>query len=218
VKTAAIFDLDGTLIRGLSSEQLFIQQLLIRGKINPLDMFRFFIGTVVQFGDWKKMFLENKFHLVGEPLDKLTNFARQYFGPNVDKMVPVKMKNVIKAHREKGDLLIIISGTMAFILDVFADTLGFDDRKGTDLEIKDGRLTGRINGIHPYGKGKVTALEEFRKKYDLDLQHSTIYANHYPDRHVMEKVGHPVAVNPSFRLERHAIKKGWEIIHTSKAM
>jgi putative phosphoserine phosphatase / 1-acylglycerol-3-phosphate O-acyltransferase len=211
-KTAAIFDLDGTLIRGASSEQIFITKLLLKGKIYPWDMIRFFATTFFRFGDWKRMFLENKYHLKGESLEKLSNFAEDYFCPRIDRMVPARMKELIKRHKQNGDLLIVISGTMDFILDTFADTLGFDDKKGTELEAQDGKLTGRIKGIHPYGKGKVVALEEFQKKYDLDLAHSTIYANHYPDRFVMEKVGHPIAVNPSYRLLWYAKKHGWHII------
>jgi putative phosphoserine phosphatase / 1-acylglycerol-3-phosphate O-acyltransferase len=214
VKTAAIFDLDGTLILGSSSEQLLIQQLLLKGKISPLDMLRFFAGVFARFGDWKKMFLENKYHLKGKKLEDLKFFAHQYFVANWDKLVPGKMKALVEEHRKKGDLLLVISGTIGLVLDVFANSMGFTDKKGTDLEIEDGILTGRINGIHPYGKGKVIALEEFRKKYNLDLAHSTIYANHFPDRFVMEKVGRPVAVNPSFRLERYAKKHNWEIIRT----
>jgi len=46
----------------------------------------------------------------------------------------------------------------------------------------------------------------------LDWSQITFYGDHWLDRFLMQKVGHPVVVNPPKKLRALADKKGWAII------
>ena len=213
MRKAAIFDLDGTLISGTSSEKIFIKYLFKKGEISLTDIFRTFLKFFENMGSWNKMVLQNKYYLKGGSPEKFRQIADECFFNRVDGLISKDMIRIIHYHRDKGDLLIMISGTLNFILDVFNRRLAFDDKKGTDLEVKDGEFTGRISGIHPSGHDKVVVLEEFVKKYQIDLASSTVYANHFTDRLIMEKVGKPVAINPDRNLLKYAKNRGWKILH-----
>jgi len=213
MRKAAIFDLDGTLISGTSSESIFVKYLFKKGEISLTDIFRTFLKFFENMGPWNKMVLQNKYYLKGGSPEKFRQIADECFFNRVDRLISKDMIRIIRYHRDKGDLLIIISGTLNFILDVFNRRLSFDDKKGTDLEVKDGEFTGRISGIHPRGHDKVVVLEEFIKKYQIDLANSTVYANHFTDRLIMEKVGNPVAVNPDRNLLKYAKNRRWKILN-----
>ena len=212
MKKAAIFDLDGTIISGKSTEMRFTEHLFKKGELNLIDVFRYFLRFLRNIGRWNRMVSQNKYYLKGKSFEKLSNIANEFFLPIVDKLVPEEIKRLIQTHKKNGDLLIIVSGTLNFILDIFANSFSFDDRKGTELEVKDGKLTGRISGIHPSNNGKVIILEEFVNKYDIDLANSAAYGNRCGDRFLMEMVGNPAAVNPDRRLLKYAQSKKWRIL------
>ncbi|MCL5018937.1 MAG: HAD-IB family hydrolase [Patescibacteria group bacterium] len=203
MQNAALFDLDGTLIPGKSTENLFIDFLMKKGEFHFIDMFRTFAVMLKHIGSRDKMFFQNKAYLKGKSVERLINLAEECF---------ITRRNIIQLHKKSGDLLILISGSLYFIVNVFAQSLTFDDRRGTNLEVKDGRCTGRIDGIHPRGQTKIIILNEFVKKYNLDLSNSYGYGNSFLDRLWMERVGNPVAVNPDKYLLNYAKRKKWNII------
>ncbi|NVM04726.1 MAG: HAD-IB family hydrolase [Candidatus Helarchaeota archaeon] len=212
MQKAAIFDLDGTLIPGKSTEIRFIEHLFKKGELNPIDILWYLLRFLQNIGRWNRMVSQNKYYLKGKSFEKLSNIANEFFLPTADKLVPGEMKRIIQTHRENGDLLIIISGTLNFILNIFSNSFSFDDKKGTELEVKDGKFTGKLSGIHPSNNGKVVVLNEFVTKYNIDLANSTAYGNHYGDRFLMEMVGNPIAVNPDRKLLKYAKSKKWKIL------
>ncbi len=212
MKRAAVFDLDGTVISGISSERRFVRHLVRTGEIGMVDIFRSIFKPFRNYIQSNRMLWLNKYYLEGKSLKSLILIANDFFIPQVDKLVPEKMKKIIQTHREKDDLLIIISGTLSFILDIFSKSLSFDGRRGTELEIEDGKCTGAILGIHPSNEGKALILDEFSNRHNIDLLNSTAYGNHYGDRFYLEKTGNPVAVNPDKKLFKYAQSKKWEIL------
>jgi phosphoserine phosphatase len=47
------------------------------------------------------------------------------------------------------------------------------------------------------------------KKYNIDLNSSYAYANHYADVKHMRLIGYPIAVNAGTRLHLYAKKNNW---------
>jgi len=209
MRKAAIFDLDGTIIQGKSSERRFVEHLIKIREIGLIDILRTLIKYIWQFG---QKIRQNKYYLKGKSFEKLNRIANEFFLPQVNNLVPEEMKKTIQTHRENGDLLIIISGTLSFILDIFSESFSFDDKRGTELEIREGKFTGRLSGIHPSSNRKVIILEEFVNKYNINLANSTAYGNHYEDRFFLERTGNPFAVNPDRKLFKYAKSKKWKIL------
>jgi len=50
------------------------------------------------------------------------------------------------------------------------------------------------------------------KERALPLQESSAYGDHPFDQFMLETVGNPFAVNPTSRLRRIALRKGWQVV------
>ena len=87
---------------------------------------------------------------------------------------------------------------------------------GTRSAIVDGVYTGELDGPFCYGAGKVEAIEEIARWEGLDLGQCYAYSDSASDLPMLAAVGHPVAVNPDAKLERHARRHGWPIVHFSQ--
>ena len=83
---------------------------------------------------------------------------------------------------------------------------------GTRSEVVDGTYSGALAGPFVYGAGKVTAMEEIARWDGLDLTQCYAYSDSASDLPMLQAVGHPVAVNPDGKLERHARANGWPIV------
>src|ERR1044071_2657454 len=67
--------------------------------------------------------------------------------------------HLVRAHRERGERVYIVSATLQEIVQHIADDLGFDGAIGSTCEIVEGVYTGRsLRAAH--GAGKADALRE----------------------------------------------------------
>jgi HAD superfamily hydrolase (TIGR01490 family) len=117
----------------------------------------------------------------------------------------------VRSHQERGDLVCIVSGSMGFVVDPLAAHLGIEFSIFTQLETKDGRLTGEIVEPLCFGEGKVHWIQQLVEQQGIDLARSWFYTDSVTDRPLLDRVGHPVAVNPDPLLYRLAVRRGWPI-------
>jgi phosphoserine phosphatase len=81
LKSAAIFDLDGTLIPHTSAEKTFIFYLLRNGVLSPLNLVQMFAAILKTRGNLHAITRVNKAYLIGKDSRKLQDIARLYFEP-----------------------------------------------------------------------------------------------------------------------------------------
>ena len=103
-------------------------------------------------------------------------------------------------------------GSLQVLVDQLKERLEAEILIGTDLEVVEGRLSGRKTGIFPYGRMKLDALFQRIDPEGIDWASSWALADRISDLPVLELVGHPVAVHADRKLRRLARKRGWEII------
>ena len=65
----------------------------------------------------------------------------------------------------------------------------------------------------PYGDGKRTLVERFCQERHLLAQDCFAYTDHHSDASLLEFVGHPVAANPTPKLQAIAVARGWPQIN-----
>jgi HAD superfamily hydrolase (TIGR01490 family) len=118
----------------------------------------------------------------------------------------------VAQHQEKGHLVAIVSASTQYVVRPMAAYLGIDGQYVcTHLESKEGLLTGKVLPPVCYGQGKVVWAERFAAEHDVDLSSSYFYTDSISDLPLLERVGHPVAVNPDPRLRRLALQRDWPI-------
>ena len=205
-QTAAIFDVDGTLLTGPSLERTFLSFLKREGWLGTRHLGAFFRGMMRGIPT-----RENKMHFRGEDKERLQQLARTCVDREIAPRLLRSALDRIRLHRISGHRVALISGTLDVLLQPLAELLCLEDAVGTDLEERNGVLTGRISGVHPYAKGKVKSLLSLQSRLEFDVLQSFAYGNHHTDRHLLAAVGHPVATNPDVRLERIALSRGWMI-------
>jgi putative phosphoserine phosphatase/1-acylglycerol-3-phosphate O-acyltransferase len=228
VTTAAIFDLDRTLIAA-STTPIFMRHLAEAGiSSNGANAI---LDPVV--GAASKA-LKTVFDTVGEsrllmqpaklavraaagwPVDGVEAAAEAAAAEIVDQVLPFA-KLLIEDHREAGDLLVLASTSPLAFTEPLAHALDFDGVIGTAWKHESDSYTGEIDGVFVWGPDKAHAVEEWATEHGVRLDRSTAYSDSYYDAALLDLVGHPVAVNPDARLAALATIKGWPIRHLDKS-
>ena len=207
-KTCAIFDLDGTLIR-LSSEQVFLTYLLNHGEI-PLPNLLAWTSNFLRVKSLP-VAKSNKIYLRGLEENHIHEIARRCFVERLRASIAPHISELIHAHRAEGRTVILMSGSLSFLVESFHEHFQTDMMVAHELEVVDGKFTGQRIGLHPFAENKAKLAQHIATEHEFDLSGSYAYGNHHTDAYKLELFGHPVAVNPDRKLRQIATEKGWGI-------
>jgi putative phosphoserine phosphatase/1-acylglycerol-3-phosphate O-acyltransferase len=105
----------------------------------------------------------------------------------------------------------LASSATRFQAGPLAADLGIEHILCTQIEVEDGRLTGRIEGPVLWGKNKADAVAAFAADNGVKLPESYGYANGDEDVEFLETVGRPRPLNPAPGLARVAAERGWPV-------
>jgi HAD superfamily hydrolase (TIGR01490 family) len=150
--------------------------------------------------------------VAGQGESEVWTICRRWFS---EMIVPCVMRSAvqrIEEHRREGHRVVVLSAATVYVVKLLAEYLGLDDNYiCTYLEVQDGQFTGRVVEPSPYGANKVYWAQKFVADHSTDLTHAYFYTDSHSDLALLERVGHPVAVNPDFRLRRLARRRGWPV-------
>lgn len=132
--------------------------------------------------------------------------------PRLLAKVRPEARRLLDRHRRAGRETYIVSAAPQEIVEPLALSLGMTAGIGTRSQLADGVYTGELDGPFCYGEGKVEAITELARWNSLELDQCYAYSDSASDLPMLQAVGHPVAVNPDARLERHARRHGWPIV------
>jgi len=217
-RVAAFFDLDLTLIL-VNSGRLWVARERRLGRITGVTMARatlYFLLYRLGLLNMDKALDMALSHYRGVPEERLRDWTREWFHEEVARHVAPGSRPVIEAHRSRGDLLVLLTLSSPYEAAAAAEHMGLDHVLSTRYEVRDGLLTGKAIPPICYGAGKVVASEAFAARHGVDLARSTFYTDSISDLPMMERVGHPVAVNPDPRLRRLARGRGWPVLDWSR--
>jgi HAD superfamily hydrolase (TIGR01490 family) len=120
----------------------------------------------------------------------------------------------LQEHQAQGHVVLIVSGMLRPCLEVLGKELGVTHLIGTQLEVRDGRYTGRT--IPPIIKGpdKVRQTRAFfaSRGMEIDWSASFAYGDSITDQDLLTLVSHPVAVHPDPKLRVLAQTQNWELL------
>jgi HAD superfamily hydrolase (TIGR01490 family) len=123
---------------------------------------------------------------------------------------------LLRRHREAGDTLVLTTATNRVITELVAQDLGVDHHLATEVEVRDGRYTGRTQGVLNMRTGKVERLRTWLAERGHDeavLKQATFYSDSINDLALLSVVGEPVVVDPDDRLRSAAWRHGWKVLH-----
>src|SRR5579862_2484360 len=210
-KIGAFFDLDGTLLGPPSLEWRFIGYLLERDEITTKNVARWVARSAKALLNGERCaVLANKHYLAGiresiagEWANTIARGSLPLFVEGIDRM---------RQHLERGHRVVVVTGTLAPLARAVTRHLPRGvEVFGTKPEICAGCFTGRLSGAHLSFAEKARVIHEYAEGFDLDLRQSFAYGNEMSDAKMLGAVGHPAAVNASWRLKREARKRGWRL-------
>ncbi|HSL59920.1 MAG TPA: HAD-IB family hydrolase [Acidimicrobiales bacterium] len=214
-RSAAVFDLDRTLLRGASGPVI---TAALRAE-----------GVLPDRSIPGEGLIYRIFDLIGEtrPSMMLTRQAaraaagwssaavRQAGERAADLLVgevPGYARLLVEEHRAAGRPLVLATTTPRDLVEPLAERLGFDAVVATRYLERDGVYQGGIDGEFVWGKGKLRAVAEWAVGADVDLAASWAYSDSFYDLPLLTAVAHPHAVNPDPRLAAVAAARRWPLL------
>jgi len=214
----ALFDLDHTLLSG-DSDYEWGQFLIERG---VLDRSEYEARNDRFFREYKEgrldihEFLDFQLApLARHPREQLDRWHAEFMRAKVRPMIRAKAKELVRRHLAEGHLCAIVTSTNAFITAPIAREFGVAHLLATELEVRGGKFTGKPSGTPSFRLGKVTRLAEWlgeRGQTLASFDASWFYSDSHNDLPLLERVTHPVAVDPDEVLRSEALARGWQVI------
>ncbi len=208
----AIFDVDGTLVQG-STERAFWRYLARHGKQGPRQLCLFALFLLRHFpASGFNTLKRNKAYLDGLRCDEIEALGRSWvtawaddhwYRPAVDRLIQ---------HQQRGDVVLLLSGTLELLLGPLAERLGVSHIRGTIVRQRSGAFVAAPPLEHPFAESKRAIAEQFIKALGVDWARVSAYADSHHDVALLEAVGDPVAVRPDQALRKLALERHWEVM------
>lgn len=142
---------------------------------------------------------------------------RRFMAQVIQPAMHNSARQLLQAHRQRGDEVLIVTATNAFVTRPIAEAFGVDHLIAIELQRDaEGLVSGEIDGVPSFREGKVARVEQWLAERGLDwgqLEHSTFYSDSINDLALLERVHEPVATNPDERLLAIAQARGWRTLH-----
>jgi putative phosphoserine phosphatase / 1-acylglycerol-3-phosphate O-acyltransferase len=212
-QVAAIFDFDGTIIAGYSATT-FIREQVRRGELSPRQLAEI-VAAMTSFGlgnlGFSGLMAVNAQFMRGIEESTYNEVGAQLYTKQIARLIYPESRALVDAHIARGHTVAIISSATPYQVEPAAADLGIEHVLCSQLEVHEGRFTG--NAVKPlcFGQGKVDAAESLAQRTGADLARSFFYSDSTDDLLLLERVGHPRALNPSGKLAKIAGERGWPV-------
>ncbi|PJF39859.1 MAG: HAD-IB family hydrolase [Chloroflexi bacterium] len=219
-KRLALFDIDGTLVKGNTSRMMLDFPQISRWRIAEVYVrvlpFWFIHKTNRMSQEaFRDVFIRSIAHLVRgwerSETEQLFTWIAARMSTTFYPAVVERLNN----HKTNGDHIILVSTMFDGTVAAFAKHLDADVGLGTPLVYQNNICTGQIAGISCAGSNKIKYVQQYlaSQGYSADLAEGYAYADSISDLPMLSAVGHPVATYPDEKLYAIAQQQGWEIIN-----
>jgi len=118
----------------------------------------------------------------------------------------------LKQHLRRGDVVVLLSGTLYPIARALADHLGVTYVCATLISQRNGVFLAQPPEMHPYDAAKLNIVTRLAGELGFELEDVVAYGDSKRDLFLLSAVGEPVAVRPDAQLLKVALARDWEII------
>ena len=209
----ALFDMDRTLV-DTHTAKLYVRFQRELGEIGAFEamrtsywLFQYTIGII----DAKQVALHVLEGYRGKRDAWLVERCQRWFQSHVRGCVSSIGRARVREHLRAGHAVAIATSAVRQIAEPLARELSIPHLVCSELEVRDGELTGSFNWPLCYGQGKRERAEALLRSLGARLEQTAFYTDSITDLPLLEAVGHPIVVNPDLRLRRAAKQRGWLI-------
>lgn len=217
-KKAIFIDIDNTIIHG-SSLNILVNYCydikLLRLSVLLKSLYWYFLYKINYLKNFDKLLVEVSNMISGILSDLSVKKVNKIFQDCFDKEIKPKIypasEKFLRSLHADGYIVYFISSTIVPLADLLQNYFGFGIVVATEIEERNGFYTGKIDGKVCYGVEKLNKIEAIWEKEKIDLKNSYAFSDHISDTPMLNKVGHPIVINPSKLLKKIANKNNWEI-------
>jgi HAD superfamily hydrolase (TIGR01490 family) len=224
-RTAAFFDVDGTLTRS----DIFRDLVAFRRSVGRGLPHAAWLSSVPARGllllalDKVSRSAVNRLTyswLAGQRRGDLERWGREFqAGPGLARL-HCRGFDLLRAHAARGHRIVFVSGAIDLVLAPLARLLEVRLElpaqairvEAVRLGDVDGVLTGALLDPPLGDEEKARRVRQVAAEEGLDLDASHAYGDSWADLPLLAAVGRPAAVNPDWRLRRHARRQGWPVL------
>ena len=216
LQVAAFFDVDGTLVNSTIVHYYVRFRLQL---LHPLIRPFWLVGFLLKIPYY--LLLDNlsrtKFNQVfyrnyrGMEVERLKSLALDTFDALLGSKLFPAAADKIREHKVKGDLVVLVTGSLDFIMNPLADYLDADHVLSMSLREQNGKFTGELMASPLGEEEKARVVKAFAQEHGIDLAASFAYGDSRADLPMLRCVGTPVVVNPGKALRQTATESGWKI-------
>lgn len=209
----AFFDIDKTILK-INSGEALIRHAYSKGLMSTIGILKaIYAGLQYKFGlkDTHKIIRKMGSWLNGISEDKFNKISTEIYHKDILPNIRPNIIKEIKKLQAQGTQVVILSSTVKSVCVPLGEYLKVDDVICTELEVKNGKLTGHPIGKFCFRDEKLIRLTEYCEEKNYNLNDAAYYADSIDDLPALEKVGYPVCISPDKKLTRIALQKGWQI-------
>lgn len=215
-KQVVLFDMDGTLVKK-NTGRLYVQFEYDRGRMSW--------GRVAEVATWHARYLTGYLDIDGlaeraigwyrgRLMSEIDAEMDDWFQRYVASHITDAAKRCVASHLDRGDIVAIATGGTAYATRPVANHLGITSWICSEIELVDGRITGKLVRPACAGPGKVLRTQRWlaANHPGVNLSQVTFYSDSITDLPLLEAVGTPIVVNPDLRLALTARQRHWPIL------
>lgn len=214
MKTIAFFDVDGTLLDGISGYYTTLE-LVRRGILKKRRVLQAIyyklISTFCKFDDVKKIYEIAISDMAGQSVDKIYQIGNEVFERDIKPKIYQEALDEIQNHKKNGTPVILISSGPTMVIRAIAHFVGADDSFSIGPKIENNLLQNKLPSDLAFMEGKIKIAQAQASLRGVELKDCYFYADSVHDIHLLSAVGRPHAINPDRGLKKEALRKGWAI-------
>lgn len=142
----------------------------------------------------------------------LERVAREGFERRVRSDVFEGAEELVRGLIASGSEVILATLSLDIAVRPLAEWFGVKEVISSSFEFEDGRCTGRFSVGPVFNQEKCELVLRLLDSRGVAPETCSFYTDSINDLPLLERVGFPKAVNPDRRLEREAVRRGWEIL------
>ncbi|OGD48458.1 hypothetical protein A3K69_05430 [Candidatus Bathyarchaeota archaeon RBG_16_57_9] len=219
MRSAAIFDVDGTLLRGFII-QSFPRYLADQGVIQPRfsdridEVFHSYDRGATPYRHAAEtipsIYAES---IRGIEETTIRRHAAEYMKSHIPASIHPYARSLVEAIRAEVDLTIALSGSPAEPIQS-VKRLGFHHAYGSVFETRDGAYTGKVDWNLILGERKAEYAKIVAVRHGIDLSRTAAFGDSDQDAQTLQATALPLALNPSGAMREICEAQGWRIYTT----
>ena len=213
-----LFDLDNTLLAGDSDfewAQFLIGKGVLDGEVHEARNLEFYeqykAGTldIQAFLDFQLAPLSR------HDRRELDAWRDEFIATRIRPLIGAPARALVRRHLDEGALTAIVTATNSFVTGPIAGEFGIAHLIATIPAQHDGAFTGKPRGLPSFREGKIDRVESWLEALGWwwgSFAETWFYSDSLNDLPLLERVSHPVAVDPDPTLRAHAERCGWPVL------